>query len=66
MITLYYAEILCHAGTVVLKTIVCSSAKQAAAIATNIVNQTPPAAGFNIRKQMMDARSVASLVNNKG
>lgn len=65
MITVYFAEILCHSGTVVMNTIVYPSAKQAAAVATDMISNIPPAAGFNIRKQVLDAKAVARLMNNK-
>ena len=59
----YYAYILDHKGAPVMQTRFCTSSRQAAAVANQIIEKCPPAMGFNIRFREVDIKEIAELLN---
>jgi hypothetical protein len=62
---LYYASITDHVGTEVLRLKYTATAKHAAYIANQYVQSCPPAAGFKIKMLMLDASTVADIINRE-
>jgi hypothetical protein len=62
---LYYPIILDHAGTEVLRLKYTATAKHAAFIAEQYVRNCPPAAGFKIKMLMLDASTIADIMNRE-
>ena len=59
----YYAYINDHQGNHVLKTKFFTTSRQAAAVANSIIQETPPAMGFDIRFIEVDTKKIAELLN---
>lgn len=59
----YYAYILDHKGAPVMQTRFCTSSRQAAAVANQIIEKCPPAMGFNIRFKEVTIKEIAELLN---
>jgi hypothetical protein len=66
MLGLYFASILDHKGQEVLNLQFTVTAKHSAFIAGAFIKECPPAQGFKINKIFIDAKAVASMLNNKG
>jgi hypothetical protein len=60
---LYFAVITCHQGTEVLRLEYTTTSKHSAFLAQKYIDFCPPAAGFKIRKQLIDAKQIARLLN---
>jgi hypothetical protein len=60
----YYAEILDILDNPVQNLEFTASAKHSAKLAEIFINNCPPAQGFKIRLMFIDAKQVASLMNN--
>lgn len=61
--TLYFASITDHQGTEVMRLKYTATAKHSAFLADQYVKNCPPAQGFNIHKIILDASTIADIVN---
>ena len=61
---IYYAEITDIKGVAVMTLEYTASAKHSAKLAEIYIANCPPAQGFNIRMTFIDAKHVASIMNN--
>ena len=67
MITVYTFSLLDFFGNEVkVSNNVYASAKQAAAVATQLLNVTPPAGGIKVHKRTMFTADVCKALNEKG
>lgn len=60
---LYYAEITDSQGEPVMKLELTATAKHSAFLATKFIDFCPPAQGFIIKKQRLEARAIARILN---
>jgi hypothetical protein len=60
---LYYASLTDYQGTKVQDTKLFPTAKQAAAVAQNLIRSCGPAQGFIMNKRYVTAKDVAKLLN---
>ena len=63
---LYFAEILDQNKVPVLRLEYTVSAKHSAFLATEFINNCPPAQGFAIRKKFLEAKTICKIINQKG
>jgi len=62
---IYFASILDHQGTDILRLEWTSSAKHSAFLATKFINECPPAQGFKINKRFLESKEITRILNKE-
>lgn len=62
-IKVYYANICDHKGTPVVPTKYYATNRQAAAVAQKLIEEIPPAMGFEVKWQAFNLTKIAELLN---